>query len=74
MGSISCYENNPCCSDTYNTNIRRHCRHRDRIKYDKLNDNRKQWFVLSENNFHVVHDEDVAKAMVHGKGTWLYNK
>ena len=73
MGSISCYENNPCCSDTYNTNIRRY-RHCDRIKYDKLNDNKKQWFVLSENNFHVVYDEDVAKAIIHGKGTWLYNK
>ena len=72
MGSISCYENNPCCSDTYNT--RQHCCRHDRIKYDRLNDENKQWFVLSKNNFHVAYDEDVAKAMVHGKGTWLYNK
>ena len=42
----------------YNRHNKIHCNNKNLLK--------KQWFVLSENNFHTVYDEDVAKAMLYG--------
>ena len=39
--------------------------HRDNQKFENTL-LKKKWFVLSEKNFRVVYDEDVAKAIVYG--------
>jgi hypothetical protein len=67
MGNTSsCCKNNSCYkNDLYDMNMRLYNRH-NKIHCNNKNLLKKQWFVLSENNFHTVYDEDVAKAMLYG--------
>jgi len=59
MGNTSCCENESCYKiDLYDNNVRTYRRNKE--------DFEKRWFVLSKTDFHVVYDEDVAKAMVYG--------
>lgn len=59
MGSTSCCENKTCYKiDLYDMDVRSYRRTEKELE--------KQWFVLSKTDFHVVYDEDVAKAMVYG--------
>ena len=70
MVNTTCCENNPCNNtDLFDMNMRLYNRqnriHRDNQKLDN-NLLKKKWFVLSEKDFRVVYDEDVAKAIVYG--------
>jgi hypothetical protein len=59
MGNTSCCENKACYKiDLYDRDVRSYRRTEKELE--------KQWFVLSKMDFHVVYDEDVAKAMVYG--------
>jgi hypothetical protein len=59
MGNTTCCSKKNLCLDTdlYNSNPKLYNRH---------NNDTKQWFVLSKNDFYTVHDENVAKAILYG--------